>query len=293
MLSERVLEMTEKMGQMVKNMEELIRQENVKKPDIRNNAKTKTFDNFIAGENNMEVKEAARKFSEGEEGVLYIYGPKGNGTSHLVQAIVNEKCKAVDREKIEITTAEMFINRSIEALAKLSTRELWNDYHQFQVIVFEDFDDVEGKSVMIEELLKLLNSLAKSGKTVILTGSKPLAEHFTSALPVISFDFPCTVLKLEPAEKKARQEILKNAVKDVQSGSVYASLKYMLSEDAELDADCPIKISPEVLNLIEENVTGSVGEMLKALERVVKFSALMDKNVDEDFVRKVLEEYFK
>lgn len=166
---------------------------------------SKNFKNFSAGKENEEATAAAEQFAEKDGGVIYIYGPKESDRNHLMQAVVNKKSNNISRGKIEITTGKDFGEDFLYAVYTQNVPEIHTYFQQFDVIVFEEMDGLSDLSIIMKNMLEMVSSLEKNGKTVMMTGCRPLEELFMEHFSVVDFNFPCTVLKLSTEEHMPKE----------------------------------------------------------------------------------------
>ncbi len=119
-----------------------------------------TFDNFLFGEAN---REAEHILTADEQPLIYLWGPRGSGKSHLLQALIH---RSAEQGK---------------ASAYLPLRELDGlspDYlqglEQLPLICIDDIDHIAGQSLWEEELFHLYNRIqAASARLVVTASSNP------------------------------------------------------------------------------------------------------------------------
>ncbi len=114
-----------------------------------------TFDNFLFGEGN---REARHLLSEGRHPFVYLWGPRGSGKSHLLQALMHQ---AAERN---------------EASAYLPLREanrLSPDYlqglEQLPLICIDDIDHIAGQPRWEEALFHLYNRIRAAETRLAVT----------------------------------------------------------------------------------------------------------------------------
>ncbi len=120
-----------------------------------------TFDNFLFGEANREVKHT---LSEGKQPFVYLWGPRGSGKSHLLQAMMHH---AAGRQE-----AAAYL--PLGKLDKLSPDYL-QGLEQLPLICIDDIDHAAGHTQWEEALFHLYNrARVAETRLVVTAGNSPL-----------------------------------------------------------------------------------------------------------------------
>lgn len=135
----------------------------IERQKIHNNLDpTQTFDNYVCGEYNKLAYRIGKSLSQKSIfNPFFIYGPYGNGKTHLVNAIGN---LLKDDKIVYYTTAYHFHQDFLK-----TQDDLFNFYKQLDVIIIDDIQELAGKNKTQGLLLNILNELLHEGKKFILT----------------------------------------------------------------------------------------------------------------------------
>ncbi|GAX88916.1 DnaA ATPase domain-containing protein [Effusibacillus lacus] len=127
-----------------------------------------TFQRFIVGSENMFAHAAAMSVVNAPGKAfnpLYVYGPSGQGKTHLVQAIGNEIRAKHPELKVAYTTGDQFWNNQ--------SREFEQFFKTIDVLLIDGFEQLTGQFQTQEMLLIGINHLLESDKQVVLTSLYP------------------------------------------------------------------------------------------------------------------------
>lgn len=129
-----------------------------------------TFDNLILYSGNRFAYTAAVYVAEAPGmayNPLFLYGPTGNGKTHLMQAIGNKiKSERVD-QNIVFITAHQFRSFYIESIAANRTADFYKYFKSADVLLFDDLDLLHGLEQTQEALFHIFNDLHSRGKQLV------------------------------------------------------------------------------------------------------------------------------
>jgi len=134
---------------------------------------TYRFDSFLTGQSNNFAYNAIRSLhSENGPNQLVIFGPPGNGKSHLCYALLREfEGKAI------YLSSEGFVSQFVSSVYNRSLQKFREQIFQKDLLIIEDLQFLKGKEKSQQELAYIIDNFAKSEKKVILTSdSHPLTE---------------------------------------------------------------------------------------------------------------------
>ncbi|MBN2583056.1 MAG: chromosomal replication initiator protein DnaA [Planctomycetes bacterium] len=227
-----------------------------------------TLDRFVVGDCNRVAYAAAREVATrpGRSfNPLFIHGPCGLGKTHLLQGIVHEVQRTVQRARVLYITAEEFTNRYIMALKTRSLDAFRHRFRNLDVLVIDDIHFLANKQATQEEFLHTFNAFDVSSRQVVMASDchpklltcikDNLISRFVSGM----------VAHLHPPDRATRIGILRTKAR--QTGQV---------------------LPDEVLEFVATYVTGSVRELEGALVRVLAYSTLDHKPVSLDLAREAL-----
>jgi chromosomal replication initiator protein len=228
-----------------------------------------TFEQFVIGEGNRLAHAAALAVAElpGQAyNPLFIYGPPGNGKTHLLHAIANYLTAFGGGLSVQYTTAETFTNRFVDALQGRAMEGFKARYRHNDVLLIDDIQFLESKARIEEEFFHTFNALYETGSQLVLTSDRPprdlqalaerLRERFESGL----------VTDIVPPDLATRLTILRKRAQ----------------HDRLADVD------ERALQAIAERITGNIRALEGALIRVVAFHSLTRRPLDAALAEEVL-----
>ncbi|MDC7226129.1 MAG: chromosomal replication initiator protein DnaA [Spirochaetales bacterium] len=231
-----------------------------------------TFESFVIGDNNSFAANAAYAISK-NPGTAYnpclFYGGVGLGKTHLIQSIGHSVRQDSPELKIVYVTAESFTNEFLDMLKKNNMHQFKNKYRSVDVLLIDDIHFLQSKDSTQEEVFHTFNALYESKKQIVFTCDRPVSElkNLTDRLRS-RFERGLNV-DLRPPDLETRQAIL---MKKIESRN--------------------ISISPEVLELICQNITSNVRDLESALLKLVAYAELVHKDISVDIAREQLKDKF-
>lgn len=169
-----------------------------------------TFNLFVVSETNLMtlklLKEATIKNPPFNP--IFIYGPKGSGKTHLLQACAH---KFKERNlNVFFVNAQTFTDHVVEAIRNGGMQDFRKTYRNLDVLIIDDIHIFSKKFATQEEFFHTFNTLHTEGKIIIISGNVPTNAMSDIESRLISrFDWGIS-LKLEKLEKKELKIILKN-----------------------------------------------------------------------------------
>ena len=138
-----------------------------------------TFENFIISPSNEMAFSGCQSIlsSKKTSNLLFLSGKSGNGKTHLIQATVHKIYEKNKETKIYYASSQEFKEQYLNSLAQKKVIELKNYLKSFDVLILEDLQ-LLGKSSEStqEEFFYLFNNFYESGKSIILSADRPVAE---------------------------------------------------------------------------------------------------------------------
>jgi chromosomal replication initiator protein len=137
-----------------------------------------SLETFVVGDGNRLAHAAARSVERklGQVSPLLIHGPTGSGKSHLLEGICSLVRKTRrDRRAIQLS-AEQFTSYFLEALQGSGLPMFRRKYRDVDLLLIDDVQFFAGKKATLVELQHTLDTLARSGKQLVLTSDRPPAE---------------------------------------------------------------------------------------------------------------------
>lgn len=177
---------------------------------VRNLHPRYTFDEFVVGDCNLLAQTACKALSLGDSSFgshLYIHASTGLGKSHLTHAVAHHVLTNSPGTRLHYLTAQQFSAEMVQRLRNNEMGVFKDKYHNnCDMLLVEDVHTLTGKAKTQTEFNEVLDTLMKSGKRIILTGSvapgsiRDLDEGIRSRMaaglisPICSPDFPTRTL---------------------------------------------------------------------------------------------------
>ena len=231
-----------------------------------------TFETFVVGSNNRFAHAAALAVAESPADAynpLFIYGGVGLGKTHLMHAIGHYMLSQKPTLRVKYVTCELFMNEMVNSLNKKTQAEFREKYRNIDVLMVDDIQFLTGKTGTQEEFFHTFNALHTAGKQIILSSDKP----------------PREIAKLE---ERLRSRFEWGLVADISKPDLetrVAILKQKAGEEL-------LNVDTAVLTMIAERVSNNVRELEGCLTRLVAYSSLTGKPVDQRLAEDALREIF-
>ena len=219
----------------------------------------KRFDNFITGSSNKLAFEASLKVSENisHYNPLYIYGGVGMGKTHLLNSIGFELKK---NNKVMFISAERFMYQFVKSIKANDMVKFKEYFRNTDILLIDDIQFMNGKEAMQEEFFHTFNALLDKGSQIILSADRAPNKLSRIQERIKSRFSGGLVVDIQKPDYDLRKKIVEKKVEE---------LKNLYPEQT--------KISKEVENFIGTEITGSIRELVGAVNRVVSFSRIYNK----------------
>ena len=242
---------------------------------------TYTFDTFVVGSNNRFAQSAALAVAEspGETyNPLFIYGGVGLGKTHLMHAIANYIISENPGKKVLYVTSEQFTNDIIDALRNGNSSQnaeamskFRDKYRNIDVLLVDDIQFIIGKERTQEEFFHTFNQLHEQNKQIIISSDKPPKE-------------------MEVLEERYRSRFAWGLIADIQQPDYETRMAILKKKKEKLNKEYKESISDEVIDYIANNVTSNVRELEGALNKLIMFSKLENRDIDLSLAKEALKD---
>ena len=219
----------------------------------------KNFENFLLGKSNKLAFEAAKKVSEqiAHYNPLYIYGGVGMGKTHLLNAI---GLSLKEKNKVMFISAERFMYQFVKSIKSNDMVKFKEYFRNTDILLIDDIQFMNGKEAMQEEFFHTFNALLDRGSQIILSADRP----------------PSKLLRIQ---ERIKSRFSGGLVVDIQKPDLALREKIVDKKTEELNAlySEELQVSREIKDFISKEITGSVRELVGAINRVVSFSRIYNK----------------
>lgn len=229
-----------------------------------------TFDSFVVGPSNRFSHAASMAVAESPAKAynpLFIYGPVGLGKTHLMQAIGQEVLRRNSNAKVLYITSEKFTNQLINAIKTGTTIKFREKYRNVDCLLIDDIHFIAGKEATMEEFFHTFNTLYDAHKQIVVSSDKPPKDINNLEERLVSRFEWGLVTDIQPPDFETRTAILR--------------------KKAERES---IQIPDSVTFFIADKIKSNIRELEGALIRVVAYSKLVGKHVDESIAYEVLKD---
>ena len=232
----------------------------------------KRFNNFITGSSNRMAYEASLKVSENisHYNPLYIYGGVGMGKTHLLNSIGYE---LKNNNKVMFISAERFMYQFVKSIKSNDMVKFKEYFRNTDILLIDDIQFISGKEAMQEEFFHTFNALLDKGSQIIVSADR--APN-----------------KLSRIQERIKSRFSGGLVVDIQKPDLELRKKIVEKKIDELNALYAeqIQISKEIQNFISNEISGSIRELVGAINRVVSFSRIYNKLPNLSEIKVVLKD---
>ncbi len=229
-----------------------------------------TFEQFVIGDANRLAHAAALAVAElpGQAyNPLFIYGPPGNGKTHLLHAIGNYVQAYGGGLTVRYATAEAFTNAFVTALHRGSVDAFKARFRHVDVLLVDDVQFLVAKAKTEEEFFHTFNALHETGSQLVLTCDRMPRD-------------------LDALEDRLRERFEAGLLTDIRAPD-HATRLTILRKRAQHDG---IELADEAaLEAIAERITDNIRVLEGALIRVVAFASLTGRPIDAELAHEVLD----
>jgi chromosomal replication initiator protein len=233
-----------------------------------------TFEQFVIGDANRLAHAAALAVAEmpGQAyNPLFIYGPPGNGKTHLLHAIGNYVRAYGGGLTVRYATAESFTNEFVAALQRGNVDAFKTRFRHVDVLLVDDVQFLASKAKTEEEFFHTFNALHDTGSQLVLTCDRMPRD-------------------LDALETRLRERFEAGLLTDIRAPDHATRLtilrKRALHDHVEL-ADV------SALEVIAQRITDNIRVLEGALIRVVAFASLTGRPLDADLAHEVLDGLYR
>ncbi len=229
-----------------------------------------TFESFVVGPSNRFAHAASMAVAESPAksyNPLFIYGPVGLGKTHLMQAIGQEVLRRKRTTRVLYITSEKFTNELINAIKTGTTLKFREKYRSVDCLLIDDIHFIAGKEATMEEFFHTFNTLYDSHKQIVVSSDKPPKDINNLEERLVSRFEWGLVTDIQPPDFETRTAILR--------------------KKAEREG---LNVPDSVTFFIADKIKSNIRELEGALIRVIAYSKLVGREVDENVAKDVLKD---
>lgn len=236
----------------------------------KNNSTRYTFDNFIVGDNNRFAHALALAVARAPGKIYnpaFIYSGNGLGKTHLMHAIENKILENYPNLKVLYINSNEFVNELIKSIKKNKTESFRDKYRNVDVFLIDDIQFIAGKERVQEEVFYTFNALIERGKQIVISSDKS-PKDIAFLENRLKYRFESGLLaEITEYNYDVRLEILKKEIKEKN-----------------------IVINDNIISVIAKNFTCNIMELKGILNIVVAYSNLLDEELSEKKLNKIIED---
>src|SRR4030081_1583457 len=228
------------------------------------------FQHFVVGNNSRFAHAACRAVAETPAKAynpLFLYGGVGLGKTHLMHAIGHAVLEKHARRRVAYVTSEKFMNEMINSIQEGRMNDFRTRYRTVDVLLVDDIQFLAGKDRTQEEFFQKFNSLHELNKQIVISSDRPPKE-----IPTL--------------EDRLRSRFEQGLLADIPPPDFETRLATLPSTMGSKSS----LISEEVLTFIAHKVQKNIRELEGALTRILAFSAIHQRPVDEEEAARLLED---
>ena len=208
-----------------------------------------TFDNFVVGQSNRIACNAARAIAEGGPmrfNPLFVYGPTGQGKTHLLHAIGHGYTARKPQARALAMSAERFMIDFVNAMRAKDTMAFKERLRSVDILLIDDFQFIAGKETTQEEFLYTIDELMRGGRRLIISADRSPQELDGVEGRILSRLTQGLVVDIQPADYILRRAIV----------------------DAKVAAMPGVVIPAVVLDMLASRIASNVRELEGGLNRL-------------------------
>ena len=228
-----------------------------------------TFENYCVSMCNKLAVSVGKAIAEDPNcktfNPMFVFGPTGDGKTHLIQAIGIKIKEKRPRTRVLYTTARIFELQFTTAKIKNKLNDFINFYQSIDVLILDDIQELAGKAGTQNAFFHIFNHLHQNQKQLIMSSDCRPSDMDGMVPRLISrFKWGMTVELYKP-DLELRRGVLK--MKAAQDG---------------------LALSDDVIDFIAENVTENVRDLEGIIVSLLAHATMLNQEIDLELAKKVI-----
>lgn len=231
-----------------------------------------TFASFITAKSNARARDAAFQLATGassKNNPLLLYGPVGNGKTHLLQAIGNQLLAEDPSRTVLYVHSQKFVMDMVSALQNESMDQFVRDYTSPDALLFDGVQFFAKKLKSSTTFLQVFNVLLDKGHRIVMACDRYPREIEGLQETLSSSMVGGLTVEVEPPELEIRVAVLHQKAR-------------------RAGVDLPV----EAAELIAHQIRSNIRELEGTLNLVVAKARFADAQIDIEHVRRTLQDLF-
>ncbi len=232
------------------------------------------FSTFVTDQANAVAANAAKAFAAGNNNSfnpLYIHAATGQGKTHLLHAIGQAFVAANPGACVLYMSAERFMFDFVSAVRARETLAFKTRLRAADLLLIDDVQFIAGKETTQEEFLHTVDEIVSGGGKLAISADR--GPHALDGVEgrILSRLTQGLVTDIKPADFALRRAIV----------------------NAKAKAMAGVSIPQDVLDILAARISANIRELEGALNRLVAYAALGDKQITPEFADEVLADMFR
>lgn len=228
-----------------------------------------SFANHVEGACNRLARSAGKAISLAPGATdfnpLFVYGNSGLGKTHVVQAIGNAIKERDPDARVLYVSCNHFQSQFQNAAMRKELSDFINFYQQIDVLIVDDIQEISGKAGTQNIFFNIFNHLRMLGKQVVLTSDR-------------------AVVDLEGIDERLITRFKWGLAAELTAPDFETKVAILRAKSRAMN----LKISPEVVEFLAENIKANVRELEGALTSLGAQSRLLGKKITLELTRDVM-----
>ena len=235
------------------------------------------FDTFAEGESSRLAFAACRSIAEHTEfhgNPLVLIGSTGLGKTHLLHSVANFMHAKNSTLKMICTGATEFYEEFAKNMQQRKENpslmdEMSSRFRGADILIIDDFQNIEGKTQSQQELLQIFNNLLLSGKPIIVASQ-------------------ITISEIENLNESLRSRLTGGLTAQI-SAPVFVDRLAILRKKFDM---IRLNIEEGILQFLAQKTSGTVRDLDGIVNNISFKVQQNNRDVDLEMAAEVLEEHF-